>query len=126
MKHFFSFLCCCLLAIASYAQNPVAVDPNPQRYIIFSEEIHPYGVLRLDTSCGELVRIDYNTNAKKSKIKKINGCPNVPEGERYAGRFGVLVEKGSTKSGIFMIDHKMGYIWQLNDKTELVLVKQDK
>lgn len=112
MKRLFVAISCLVMSALAYCQTQSYVIYEPQRYMIVNEEIHPYNILHLDTSCGTLYSINYNNDAKKTKVTKFEGVPEIPESEGYPGRFSLLFDRGSARSTFMLIDHKTGDVWQ--------------
>jgi len=79
-------------------------------------------LLRLDTSCGELAVLDFT---EKTIYVVLEGCPTIPQQERYDGRFGIMNFKYNSTHYLIMIDHKLGDMWRLTTDGLIPIPKSD-
>lgn len=103
-----------MMSIASYAQDLTKVENADRRYVLIQEyAFNNVRLYRLDTTCGEIAAINFKSKANETTYSIITGCPEIPQQERFFGRFSVTYYKSGNIVRFMMIDHKSGNMWQL-------------
>lgn len=119
MKQIFTMLCCAMISFISYAQAPILIDKKQHQYVFAIYNFDNSQIFRLDTSSGELYVLKFKNNPEKSYYVKIQDSPNIPQEERYYGRFAILQHPQNYY--IFVVDYRTGDTWQLS-KNSLVKI----
>lgn len=115
-----------LASLATYAQNPTPIDQLSHRFILLQKDSYSPSsekLFRLDTSCGELAVLNFT---EKAIYVVLEGCPTIPQQERYDGRFGIINFKHCNTYYLIMIDHKLGDMWRLTTDGLIPIPKSDK